>query len=99
MKQFKSDYLNRCQNYVIRLYSPAEVAELLRCSVHYVYKLSSAGVLKPLKSRCTEGKTAKYTRSFFTDSEVIKAINFRFDIKKEEQKILKRLKEGKRLRW
>lgn len=95
MKQFKSDYLNHCKNYPIRLYTPREVAELLRCSVHYVYKLCSVGVMKPLKSRCTEGKTPKYTRSFFTDEDVIKAIDFRFNLEREEEKIRKR----KRLRW
>jgi hypothetical protein len=57
------------------------------------------GILKPLKTRCSEEKNPKYTRSFFTDEDVIKAIIFRFDLKKDEQKIVERLKEGKRLRF
>lgn len=96
---YKESYLNRCRNYPFRLYTSKETAELLRCSVHYVYKLCSRGILKPIKSRCNPGKDSRFTRNFFTDEDIEKGINFRFNLKALEEKIRLRVVQGKRLRF
>lgn len=99
VEKYKENYLNKCQNYPVRLYKPKEMAELLRCSLNYVYKLCSLGILKPMKTRCNPGKNNKYTRSFFTDLDIKRAIDFRFNLKAQERKIAERIRRGKRLRF
>jgi len=94
MKEKKeSDYLEKAKHLPIRLYTPSEVATLLRCSPTYIYKLCCLGVLTPIKARCLKGKQQKFTRSFFSDEDIKKAYKYRFGF---DEQALKQLQKGKR---
>ena len=95
MEKKEINYLETSKHLPFRIYTPREVATMLRCSLQYVYKLTSQGILKPIKTRCSKGKQQKFTKSFFTDKDIIEAYKYRFNLKNEELKMLERLQKGK----
>lgn len=83
-------YLSKCRDYPFRLYTTLEFAQLLRVSRWYIYDLIRKGIVKPIKSRTNENKNPKYATSYYTDSMIMAAIDYRFPgIKNLQKKELK----------
>ena len=75
-----NEYFKKSRDYPIRLYTTNEAAEIMRVSKHYIYKMTWKKMLIPIKQKCSKGKQKKYCKSFFTDAELIRAINKRLNV-------------------
>jgi len=75
-----SEYLKKSREYPFRLYTTAEAAEILRVSKHFIYKMVWKKMIKPIKQKCSSGRQQKYCKSFFTDAELIRAIDRRLSM-------------------
>lgn len=71
-------YLSKCRDYPFRLYTTLEFAQLLRVSRWYIYGLIRKGIIRPIKARTRDEKKEKYAASYYTDSMIIAAMNYRF---------------------
>jgi hypothetical protein len=90
-------YLEKSSNYITRFYNSHEMMELLRISASTFYTKLNRKVIFPFKFGKTNNKMG---RSFYTDIDVIKCIDFLYPhITKEQRqailgRMIKDLKQG-----